>query len=90
MAVEVLAITSGEWVLENFDIERGTVEVNTKQRGADVPSLGYHIATVSAAREDEPDALVIKGVPSMYGYVLRKAQEGDSEAVSILEEICQT
>lgn len=51
--------------LENFDIERGTVDVNTVRRGTDVPELGYHIATVSAAFEREPYALLFAAAPDL-------------------------
>jgi len=56
----------GPWRIAQYDFDRGAAIIETVELGSDVPDpIGYYVATVSAADEQDPTARLIAAAPEL-------------------------
>lgn len=58
-------ITTVPWQLARYDAERCWVEIETVERGDDLPDQGYTLAVVYGAKEDNPIAHLMAAAPEL-------------------------
>lgn len=79
--------TPGPWMVAGADFDSGTIQIETVQRGTDVPSKGYHIADVLGDRTDSPNAILIAIAPDMLALLRRISIYCDAEDDAVGTEV---
>ena len=82
-----MAHTPGPWKITKCRAGKNGTALSIWRNNGDEKNTGFK--TIAMNVHHEPDARLIAACPTMYEYIIKKANEGDAEAARIVAKAAQ-